>query len=522
MKFKIFTSMLLGLFALMLVGVPALAENKVDAEAVTTTDKKVEPKKIVATEDKDKSVSKEEDKYKFKPSYITTKDHRKLSPDDWTDPEVCAQCHPRQYEGWEGSMHANAFKDPIFQALWAMGEKATGGKITNHCAGCHTPIGTVTNSIKFNPDDGLHGSFSAPKIAEKGVSCDVCHTISGSNISDTAVLEHGNSSFEMDPGKVKRATLKDAKSPFHETEYSEHHSSSKFCGNCHNIFHPDNNFPIERTYDEWKYSIYAQNDIQCMDCHMVPVETAMRVADELKRPKDLKDSQIGGFAGLGGPYRDVVHDHAFVGGNAVITDVLSGKKSKNSDQAIKRLQNVASINLEVTSEKESLHKLMVRVNNDRAGHHLPTSLTEVRQIWLEVLVTDDKGEEMLRSGTIKKDHSLPKGTVIFNANAVDKDGKHTELPWEITRFTNVNTIPPKGHKDSNYFFNVTAETKSITVSTKLHYRSFSQHLADLLLGKNKVIVPSVEMINIEKKYAVLNGQVVIDKKDNDHKDADHH
>lgn len=510
MKKNIVISIIVGVLALFFTGAQLFAEDKPSAEkSVDKTSKK-------ADEKVDKKTGKDE-KYKFKPSYITVKDHRKLSPDDWTDPEVCAQCHPRQYEGWQGSMHANAFKDPVFQALWAMGEKATGGKITNHCAGCHTPIGTATNSIKFNPDDGLHGSFSAPAIAEKGVSCDVCHTISGSNMGDTAVLEHGNSSFEMDPGKVKRGSLKDAKSPFHETEYSEHHTSSEFCGNCHNIFHPDNNFPVERTYDEWKYSVYAQNDIQCMDCHMVPVETAIRVADEMKRPKDLENSQIGGFAGLGGPLREVVHDHAFVGGNAVVTDALAGKKgSKNSKEAIKRLQTVASINLTLSNKKDALHRLVVRVNNDRAGHHLPTSLTEVRQIWLEVIVTDDKGEELLRSGTKQEDHSLPKDTVVFNANAVDKDGKHTELPWEITRFTHVNTIPPKGHKDSNYFFNIPAGSKTVKVITKLHYRSFSQHLADMLLGKDKVIVPSVEMLNVEETYPVVDGKIIAEVKADDH------
>ena len=503
MKFKVLLSIPIGLLTLMLTTTHVVAETKTEA---TSTAKTAESK------------STSDEKYKFKPSYITVKGHRKLTPEAWTDPEVCAQCHPRQYEGWKGSMHSNAFKDPVFQALWAMGEKATGGKIRNHCAGCHSPIGTVTDTIKFNPDDGLHGSFSAPKIAENGVSCDVCHTITGSNIKDTAVLEHGNSSFEMDPGNVKRGSLKDAKSPFHETEYSEHHTSSKFCGNCHNIFHPENNFPVERTYDEWKYSIYAQKGIQCMDCHMVPVETAMRVADELKRPHDLKNSQIGGFAGLGGPFRPVVHDHAFVGGNAVVTEAISGKKG-NAAEAIKRLQNVASIDLTLSTQKDSLHKLVVRVNNDRAGHHLPTSLTEVRQIWLEIVVKDDKGTELFRSGTMKKDRSLPKGTVIFNAHAVDKDGKHTELPWEISRFTDTNTIPPKGHKDSNYSFNIPKDSKSVTVLTKLHYRSFSQHLSDLLLGKDKVIVPSVEMVKVEKTYPVSHGKV--EATADDHKKAAH-
>ncbi len=451
----------------------------------------------------------------FKPSYLSIKGHRKLSVKDWTDPEICAQCHPRQYEGWKGSMHSNSFNDPVFQAEWAMAEKALDGKMMNYCGACHTPIGVATQTIEFDPEPSegaLHGKFTAPPLASKGVSCDVCHTISGSNISKTAVLEHGNGSFIMDPGPVKRATLKnpDPVSPFHETEYSKHHTSSAFCGNCHNIFHPTSNFPIERTYDEWKYSSYAQNNVQCMDCHMVPVATAIRVADEMKPAHQLENSQLGGFAGVGGPLRKVVHDHGFVGGNAVITSLLNGEgtESKHTKEAVKRLQSAASINVSVLPQAGQLHKLVVRVNNDRAGHNLPTSLTNVRQIWLEVVVTDDQDRELLRSGTLTDRNQIPTGTTVFNSNAVDKDGKFTQFPWEIARFTDTNTIPPKGHRDTNFAFNLQGGGKEIKVLAKLHYRSFSQYTADKLLGKGKVVVPSVEMVVHEISFPIIDKKVL--------------
>lgn len=467
-----------------------------------------DPHKVKLTEEKGSDL-------KFQPSYLSVKDHKTLTEKDWTDPEVCAQCHPRQYDGWKGSMHSNSFTDPVFQAEWALAEKATGGKMMNYCGGCHSPIGVATQTIKFDPaesEGALHGKFTAPPLASKGVSCDVCHTISGSNIAKTDVLEHGNGSFVMDPGAVKRATLKDPDpvSPFHATEYSEHHTSSAFCGNCHNIFHPGNNFPIERTYDEWKYSPYAQNDVQCMDCHMVPVATAIRVADEMKPAKMLENAQIGGFAGLGGPLRKVVHDHGFVGGNAVITSLLNGEgaDSKHTKESVRRLQSAASLNVSIMPQADALHKLVVRVNNDRAGHNLPTSLTIVRQIWLEIVVTDDQDRELMRSGTLTEKNELPPGTTIFNANAVDKDGKFTQFPWEVASFSDVNTIPPKGHKDSNYAFNIHADSKQVKVIAKLHYRSFSQYTADKLLGKGKVIVPSVEMVVLDKSFPVIDNKIL--------------
>ena len=460
------------------------------------------------------------DERRFPPSYITTEAHEALRVEDWSDPEICGQCHTRQYQGWNGSMHSNAFNDPVFQAMWALAEKAD-PSMRNNCGSCHTPIGVMTDTIEFHPDQGLHGAFTAPGVAAKGVSCDVCHTISGTNLHKTAVLEHGNASFIMSPGNTKRATLEGAESPYHETAYSEHHARSDFCGNCHQIFHPGNNFPIERTYDEWKYSVYAQNGIQCQDCHMVPVEIAKKVADTLTRPEDLDEPSLEGFAALGGPWRKVVHDHGFVGGNAVITAALNqvdpdrpetlGRDS-NYAEAIARLQSVASLKVEVAPKSGPLHQVKVRVTNERAGHHLPTSLTEVREVWLEVVVTDEQGRELMRSGTLDEYNNLPKDTVIFNAKAVDENGQETMLPWEIVRFADVNTIPPKGHKYGKFYFNTPPDAKEITVVAKLHYRSFGQKKADLLLGKGAVKVPSVEMVSVEKTVSVaeLNTVAAVD------------
>jgi hypothetical protein len=91
---------------------------------------------------------------------------------------------------------------------------------------------------------------------------------------------------------------------------------------------------------------------------------------------------------------------------------------------------------------------------------------------------------------------------VFNAHAVDENGQHTRFPWEIVRFTDVNTIPPKGWKYGKYYFNVPDDAKEVKVTAKLHYRSFGQHLADLLLGEGAIKVPSVEMVSVEEVYPV--------------------
>ncbi|MGA7179817.1 MAG: multiheme c-type cytochrome [Thiobacillaceae bacterium] len=426
----------------------------------------------------------------------------KPMPENWQDPKVCMGCHPRQYKGWSTSMHANAFQDPVFQAEWALADKATGGKTLNHCGGCHTPIGIATGTVKLDPSLGKHGGFTAPEIAAKGVSCDVCHTISGTTAAHTTIGDPGNASFIMSPGEVKRATLKDAKSPFHETAYSELHGKAEFCANCHNIFHIDNRFPVEHTYDEWKTSPYAQKGIQCQDCHMVPVDTAIRVANEMKPARDLENHGLGGYAGMGAPTkRDLVHDHGFVGGNTIIAEALGVKgASANKAEAMKRLQNAVDLDFEIVPANGGANLLKVKVTNARAGHNLPTSLTFIRQIWLEVNVTDDQGNVLLNSG-VAKDNHLPADAITFTNRSVDKDGKPTINPWEIASFDYQNTIPPKGFRYGVYAFRLPDGAKSFRVYAKLNYQSYAQAVADELLGEGKLTVPIVVMKELTRDYS---------------------
>jgi hypothetical protein len=428
------------------------------------------------------------------PSYVTAKDGRAVAPGDWMDPMICGGCHPRQAAGWRTSMHANSFRDIVFQAEWAAGVKATEGGVKNLCGGCHTPVGVLTGTVEFDPNMGKHGGFTTMGVANNGVFCDVCHTVSGSSWRYTATGEPGNSSLILDPGPVKRATLADSKSPFHETAYSDLHAGASFCANCHNIFHPEHGFPIEYTYDEWKNSPYAHRGIQCQDCHMVPVATAIRVADEMKRPHDLADHGLGGFAGMGGPMRDLVHDHGFVGGNSVIADAMGvpGAEAVKAE-AIKRLQNAVDLDFELYPGKQGANLLKVKVTNTRAGHQLPTSLTFIRQVWLEVEVTDDQGRLLLSSGKLDEANRIPGEAVKFINTSVDKEGRPTVDPWEVSGFSHMNTIPPKGHRYGAYAFVVPEGAQTFTVTARLNYQSYTQELAEYLLGEGVITVPTIMM-----------------------------
>lgn len=235
---------------------------------------------------------------------------------------------------------------------------------------------------------------------------------------------------------------------------------------------------------------------------MVPVDTAIRVADEMKPAKDLADHGLGGFAGMGAKNkRHIVHDHGFVGGNTVIAEALGVKgASENKAEALKRLQNAAELDFEIVPAKGGANMLKVKVTNKRAGHHLPTSLTFIRQIWLEVHITDDQGNELLNSGVAKNNH-VPSDAVTFINRSVDKDGKPTINPWEIANFDHLNTIPPKGFRYGVYAFHLPPAAKGFKVQAKLHYQSYAQGVADKLLGEGKLTVPTVVMKELTRDYS---------------------
>jgi len=437
---------------------------------------RIEEKEIVQSNE-------EKEKYPFFPSLINTVNGQPTTPDQFEDPIVCSGCHSEIYNQWKGSMHSNAFVDPIFTALWKLGAKETDGLTDNLCGGCHTAVGVLSNDLVFKDNE-----FQTSDIGKEGVHCDVCHTVTRSSFKDTPTNEPQNASLILDPGNVKRGPYKDSESPHHETEYSELHTKSEFCANCHQVYHPINNFHIERTYDEWKFSVYAQKGIQCQDCHMMPIDKAIEAARTLTKPVNP------GKPCIMGPERDNMFTHEFVGANFTVPALLNAEK--HAGIAVKRLKSAAELDVKAEQIFKSgeMATIAVKVTNVGAGHNLPTSLTEIRQMWLDIKVTDQSGNIIFTSGDLDDKGNIKEGSIIFNAYAVDKDGHHTIKPWEITRFEYNKTIPPKGSATEKFAMMLPSDlTGILDIKAVLRYRSYPQAVANLLLGKDAPTLPVVDM-----------------------------
>jgi hypothetical protein len=419
----------------------------------------------------------------------------------FTPPEVCNGCHPDKYDEWTGSVHALAFQDPIYQGELNNAVKAVGHEISRQCEGCHSPEGMVTGEIK------KPGIADLSPMAGAGVSCDICHSISGTTHWQTPSHEPENGSFILTPGVetkdgvqlIKRGPFKPSDNcgmGFHKCVESPLHLQADLCAGCHQVYHYDAHFPLEATYLEWKHGPYAQRDILCQDCHMVDLPAFIRAADEFRKPGR-------------GEYR-----HFFNGANYLIYYLAEGAAKKAGDEkkaaiikekyemAIKRLQSAAELEVTPVYRNGKLAEVKIRVKNIRAGHNLPTSLTNIRQMWLEVTAKDEKGNVLMTSGTLDSQGDLPENTRIFNSDGMGNNFHFAVDPWVITSFSRHDTIPPRGYKDVYYGLTIPQGVNMIVLEAKLRYRQADQHIAKALLNSEPASVNLKEIYGLTKVPAL--------------------
>ena len=194
----------------------------------------------------------------------------------------CSGCHGgaahRPYDGWAGSMMANATRDPLFWAALdvANADGAANGAagIGDYCLRCHTPEGWYGGRVRkiFDVDpgagpvdsdlivDGTDGCMLSgrPDTGDftndyAGVGCHFCHRVMSEGLlAEPPILE--NADVWLDDGECDGmgepcrygpyrypAPLPGGGSfggPPHAAKQSDFHSSSAMCGSCHDVTTP--------------------------------------------------------------------------------------------------------------------------------------------------------------------------------------------------------------------------------------------------------------------------------------------
>lgn len=267
------------------------------------------------------------------------------------DPETCKSCHQDHFREWSGSMHAYAADDPVFLAMNQRGQRETGGALGDFCVKCHAPMAVRTGATK----DGLNLATLPRSL--KGVTCFFCHT------ADAVEGTHDNpvrlsTSLAMrgpfaDP--VANGSHASVRSDLHDRDQA---GSAALCGACHDIV-TGHGAAIERTFAEWKASVFAQpGGATCAQCHMEQSPTLRSVAP-------------GGL-----PRR--FHSHTFAAVDLALTEFPERDEQKKRVDALlgKTLQTALCVGDD--------QRINVIVDNVAAGHGFPSGSAPDRRVWFEV------------------------------------------------------------------------------------------------------------------------------------------
>jgi nitrate/TMAO reductase-like tetraheme cytochrome c subunit len=314
-------------------------------------------------------------------------------PIDLESAASCGECHPRQYEEWETSMHAYAAQSPVFDAMALKAYRDSSGEVGTFCTGCHSVQGTLAGE----PGDTQADERS--DFSREGITCDICHTAVAHEIPI------GNTSLLFETDGPKQGPYESSSTSGHESELGEFTSSPELCGSCHDVF----NFPglrIEEAYTEYVESPAAAEGVRCQDCHMGP-EPGVAAEREWGPSADV----------LGESYPDrEMASHLFVGPDYSLIDAFPYADDLEASAAwqseyLGKVQTLLENSVQISSLDASdisgeLH-IEVELESLTSGHNVPTGFTSERQLWIEVLVTDESGEVLASSGQLDSYGDLP-------------------------------------------------------------------------------------------------------------------
>ncbi len=375
------------------------------------------------------------------------------------EPASACGCHSALVEQWQKSLHAQALTDPIYVAKLEEAKKANPA-LGPFCNKCHGPAATMT---------GEAGAAELSVGVADGITCAWCHQVTGNDGKEIA-----NTSQLVLPDGTRRAQIKDPQAP-HKAAYSEFHESPEFCGGCHNVNHPINGMHLEATYSEYIESPWAKEGVTCQDCHM-----------------SLAPGTIGpyeGVAAAGGPKRGNIYSMSFVGANVELGDAAA---------ATALLKSAAELDVEVPEIVGGGADVKVTITNVGAGHHLPTGLTEVREMWLEVSLIDGSGNK------------TPVGERRFGTILQDDEGNAPVELWEATKIKSDDRIPARESVTETYRVTLPDGVEAATLEAALRYRSTDDELPKKAGTKNPVTDMAVQTTQV---YANEAAQQAASKQD---------
>ena len=411
--------------------------------------------------------------------------------------ENCQGCHGlmssgvEPYETWSGSLMAHAGRDPLFEAqvVTANQDVSYAGY---YCMRCHVPLSIPTGHAL--PPDGS----DRDAVDADGVTCHFCHTMVDpiyeagvSPIEDASILAgladvpqyYGNAAFVLDPTGMRRGPRAVA-APGHATIQSPFFKKGDMCGTCHDVGNlctsrqedgtyaynalgepspsadPWQQFPLERTYTEWKLSAFANGGVDmqgrfggtggpvvstCQDCHM---------------PKTT------GQACFWGPTYPDLARHDFAGASSWVLDIIARANPADPNVNLKAIAAGKAAADDMLARAATLTmtqeggRLAVRVTNE-SGHKIPTGHIEGRRIFLNVKFFAKNNKLLREYGHYdpKTAHLDEDNTVVYEMHVGLSAAAAAATGYPAGETTHMaladviekdNRIPPRGFNNAAY------------------------------------------------------------------------
>jgi hypothetical protein len=486
----------------------------------------------------------------FRPSLATTATGGAYDDRSLTGSAGCgtAGCHQQIYEEWSVSAHRWSSMDPAFQAIQEVMAKQNGPESTRYCGGCHDPASLFAGTKNVFTED-----LSSVLGYEEGVSCLVCHAIRETDLQGNAnytIVQPERYAFEVKDGATAKFL-----SDFLIRTYPEKHieafskrlfKTPEYCAACHKQFIDEEVnqvgwVQLQNQYDNWRKSKWnPENDpsrvVECRECHM-PLEesTDPAAGDELDPYRDAGD----------GKHRN----HMFVAANSMIPKLLQlegwEEHARQTERWLRgerdipeiayKWANGPAVGLQIQCP-ESIRAgdpvdVRVVITSNKVGHDFPTGPLDIIQSWINLEVTDDRGDVVYTSGAVDEDHFIEPGAFMFKAEPVDRYGNLIDrhnlwemvgvrfrraifpgfsdaatynfaCPAEVEPAATAETPPPGGyHRD--FRVDPGGEARKLHVTAHLDYRKADQYLLNFMFGEDAgLTAPVIRMTTAEKTIRV--------------------
>jgi len=394
---------------------------------------------------------------------------------DFETNDVCAECHTDIAAQYEQSVMSKSFTHKWDEveyyelALPHSGKDEKVAGIKGGCMGCHSPLAFITGDIPpKRPAENTR--------ANDGVSCDLCHSITGME-GDVPF----NFNFKVDGKGPKQGTREGVSSGGeHEIAVNPFLETAEFCGVCHNEKDPYDQW-VKATQLEWKESPQGKAGIVCQDCHMPPAESNPATGGDGKVHADTRQHLFNGS-----------HDNAKLKGSIEVLIHTTTPKAKAGDTAT----------------------FMATVTNAKAGHMIPSGSAEERVVWLDVVAVDAAGkkyplavdpkgfenEDMTIASAdalayqdlgeiqgikdfkgLERDGQVPAGDRIFRLPYLDPKGRMTVAQWNTASFGPDYRLAPLEAKNETYTWILPRGVNGpVTVTATVYYSRLVSSVADHL------------------------------------------